>query len=173
MTKIPLPCKAVLLTFDGGYLDFFNYAFPLLKRFDFTATIFLVAESIGKTNSWEKADSEQVQLMGWREIRQLRDAGIEIGSMSATYQPLTGLSPTEIVREGAKSRAILERGLGKSVKCFAYPYGNVDKIVEHLVGAIGYTFGVSYESKFSNFEDSLLSLPRIQITTENALKLSL
>ncbi len=169
LAKTPLPGKAVLLTFDGGYLDFFNHAFPLLKRFDFTATVFLVAESIGKTNSWEKADSEQVQLMGWHEIRQLRDAGIEFGSMSATYQPLTGLSPTEIVREAAKSRAILELGLGKPVKCFAYPYGNVDKIVEHLVGAIGYTFGVSYESKFSNFEDSLLSLPRIQITTENAL----
>ncbi len=173
LAKIPLPGKAVLLTFDGGYLDFFNNLFPLLKRFDFTATVFLVAESIGKINSWEKADSEQVQLMGWPEIRQLRDAGIEIGSMSATYQPLTGLSPTEIVREGAKSRAILERGLGKPVKCFAYPYGNVDKIVENLVGAIGYTYGVSYESKFSNFEDSLLSLPRMQVTTENTLKLSL
>lgn len=169
LAKTPLPGKAVLLTFDGGYLDFFNHAFPLLKRFNFTATVFLVAESIGKTNSWEKADSEQVQLMGWPEIRQLRDAGIEFGSMSATYQPLTGLSPTEIVREAAKSRAILERGLGKPVKCFAYPYGNVDKIVEQLVGAIGYTYGVSYESKFSNFEDSLLSLPRIQVTTENAL----
>ena len=173
LAKIPLPGKAVLLTFDGGYLDFFNYAFPLLKRFNFTATVFLVAESIGKTNSWEKADSEQVQLMEWPEIRQLRDEGIEIGSMSATYQPMTNLSPTEIVREGAKSRAILERGLGKSVRCFAYPYGNVDKMVEHLVGAIGYTFGVSYESKFSNFEDSLLSLPRMQVTTENFRQLGL
>jgi len=173
LAQIPLPGKAVLLTFDGGYLDFFNYAFPLLKRFNFTATVFLVAESIGKTNSWEKAEFPEVQLMGWPQIRQLRDAGIEFGSMSATYQPLTGLSPTEIVREGAKSRAILERGLGKPVKCFAYPYGNVDKMVEQLVGAIGYTYGVSYESKFSNFEDSLLSLPRMQVTTENFWQLDL
>jgi peptidoglycan/xylan/chitin deacetylase (PgdA/CDA1 family) len=172
LAKTPLPGKAVLLTFDGGYLDFFEYAFPLLKRFDFTSTVFLVAESVGKTNSWEKADSEEVQLMGWPEIRQLRDAGIEFGSMSATYQPLTGLSPTEIVREGAKSRAILERELGKSVKCFAYPYGSVDPIVEHLVGAIGYNFGVSYGSEFSIFDHSLLSLPRIQVTAENALKLT-
>ena len=173
LARHPLPGKAVLLTFNGGYLDFFNYVFPLLKRFDFTATVFLVTEFIGKTNSWEKADSEELQLMGWPEIRQLRDAGIEIGSMSATYQPLTGLSPTEIVREGAKSRVILERGLGKPVKCFAYPYGNVDKIVEHLVGATGYTYGVSCESRFSNFEDSLLLLPRIQVTAENFLQLSL
>ncbi|MEG4320379.1 MULTISPECIES: sulfotransferase [unclassified Microcoleus] len=170
-TKTPLPGKAVLITFDGGYLDFFTYAFPLLKRFDFTATVFLVAESIGKTNSWEKADSEEVQLMGWAEIRQLRDAGIEFGSMSATYQPLTTLSPTEIVREGAKSRAILERGLGKSVRCFAYPYGDVDEIVAHLIGATGYSFGVSYRSSISNFDDSLMSLPRIQVTAENFWKL--
>ena len=167
LTKTPLPGKAVLLTFDSGYLDFFSYAFPLLKRFDFTATVFLVAESIGKTNSWEKAEFEQVQLMGWPEIRQLRDAGIEFGSMSATYQPLTALSPTEIVREAAKSRAILERGLGKSVRVFAYPYGNVDEIVAHLIGASGYSFGVSYRSSMSNFHDSLMSLPRIQVTAEN------
>lgn len=173
LTKTPLPGKPVLLTFDGGYLDFCEYVLPLLKRFDFTATVFLVAESIGKTNSWEKADSEELQLMGWPEIQQLRDAGIEFGSMSATYQPLTGLSPTEIVREGAKSRAILQRGLGKPVKCFAYPYGNVDEIVKHLIGAIGYTYGVSYGSKFSSFDDSLLSLKRIQVTAEKLWQLSL
>ncbi|MEG4444370.1 sulfotransferase [Microcoleus sp. AT9_B5] len=171
-TKTPLPGKAVLMTFDGGYLDFVQYAWPLLKRFDFTATVFLVAESIGKTNSWEKAEFEEVPLMGWPEIWQLRDAGIEFGSMSATHQPLTALSPTEIVREAAKSRAILERGLEKSVKCFAYPYGDVDPIVAHLIGASGYTFGVSYQLNFSIFDDSLLLLPRIQVTPENALKLA-
>ncbi|MEG4342337.1 sulfotransferase [Microcoleus sp. A003_D6] len=171
--RTPLPGKAVLMTFDGGYLDFFQYVWPLLKRFDFTATVFLVAESIGKTNSWEKAEFEEVQLMGWQEIRQLRDAGIEFGSMSATHQPLTALSPTEIVREGAKSREILERGLGKSVRCFAYPYGDVDPIVAHLIGASGYTFGVSYGSEFSSFDDSLLSLPRIQVTAENFWQLGL
>lgn len=167
--KTPLPGKAVLMTFDGGYLDFFQYAWPLLKRFDFTATVFLVAESIGKTNSWEKAEFEEVQLMGWPEILQLQNAGIEFGSMSATHQPLTALSPTEIVREGAKSRAILERGLEKSVKCFAYPYGDVDPIVAHLIGASGYTFGVSYKLNYSSFDDALLSLPRLQVTAEKFL----
>lgn len=167
--KTPLPGKAVLMTFDGGYLDFFQYAWPLLKRFDFTATVFLVAESIGKTNSWEKAEFEEVQLMGWPEILQLQNAGIEFGSMSATHQPLTALSPTEIVREGAKSRAILERGLEKSVKCFAYPYGDVDPIVAHLIGASGYTFGVSYKLNYSSFDDNLMSLPRIKVTGEKFL----
>lgn len=171
LTKTALPGKPVLLTFDGGYLDFLEYAFPLLQQFDFTATVFIVAESVGKTNSWEKADAEPAQLMGWPQLIQLRDAGIEIGSMSATYQPLTGLSPTEIVREAAKSRAILTGGLGKSVKCFAYPYGSVDQIVEHLIGAVGYTFGVGYGSKFSSFADSLLSLPRMQVTAANLGKL--
>ncbi|MEG3967921.1 sulfotransferase [Microcoleus sp. T2B6] len=169
LAKTPLPGKAILMTFDGGYLDFFQYAWPLLKRFDFTATVFLVAESIGKTNSWEKAEFEEVQLMGWPEILQLRDAGIEFGSMSATHPPLTALSPTEIVREAAKSRAILERGLEKSVKCFAYPYGDVDPIVAHLIGASGYTFGVSYQLNFSSFDDNLMSLPRIKVTGENFL----
>jgi peptidoglycan/xylan/chitin deacetylase (PgdA/CDA1 family)/LPS sulfotransferase NodH len=171
--RTPLPGKAVIITFDGGYMEFFTSVFPLLKRFNFTATVFLVAESVGKTNTWEKAEVAELQLMGWPEIRQLRDAGIEFGSMSATYQPLTALSATEIVREAANSRAILERGLGKSVRCFAYPYGKVDSIVEHLVGAIGYTFGVTYGSNFSSFDNSLMSLPRIQVTAENFWQLGL
>jgi hypothetical protein len=77
------------------------------------------------------------------------------------------------VREGAKSRAILNKALGKSVKCFAYPYGSVDPSVEHLIGAIGYTFGIAYGSSFSSFDDSLMSLPRIQITAENFWQLGL
>jgi hypothetical protein len=67
----------------------------------------------------------------------------------------------------------LERGLEKPVKCFAYPYGDFDPVVAHLIGASGYTFGVSYRSSFSSFDDALLSLPRLQVTAENTLQLGL
>lgn len=164
-----LPGKPILITFDGGYLDFFNYAWPLLKRYGFKATVLLVAERIGTTNSWERADSPEVPLLGWPEICQLRDEGVEFGSLGATYQPLSLLSPTEIVQEAVRSRFILEQGLGRSVKTFAYPYGDFDPVVQHLIGACGYTYGLSCLSGINGLNDNLLALRRIDLMGSDSL----
>lgn len=164
-----LPGKPILITFDGGYLDFFNYAWPLLKRYGFNATVLLVAERIGTTNSWERADSPEVPLLGWPEICQLRDEGVEFGALGASYQPLSLLSPTEIVQEAVRSRSILEQGLGRSVKTFAYPYGDFDPVVQHLIGACGYTYGLSCLSGINGLNDRLLALRRIDLMGSDSL----
>ena len=176
-TSTLLPGKPILITFDGGYIDFLNYAWPLLKRYGFKATVFLVAERIGTKNSWELADSPEMPLLGWPEICQLRDEGVEFGSLGATYQPLSLLSPTEIVQEAVRSRFILEQGLGMPVKTFAYPYGDFDPVVQHLIGACGYTYGLSCLSGINGLNDCLLALRRINLmgsdsSSEFATKLS-
>jgi len=169
-TRKPLPGRAVLITFDDGYLDFFTHAWPLLKRYGFSATVFLVADEIGRTNTWDRSYGEEIPLLGWKEIRQLRDEGVEFGSHSASHRPLTGLSVEEIVREGARSRAILERGLEQPVTAFAYPYGAEDRVIEHLIGACGYIYGLSCRPDLSRFYDSLLALPRIEVTGSDTLQ---
>ncbi len=166
----PLPGKAVLITFDDGYRDFLTHAWPLLKRYGFSATVFLVVDEIGKSNSWDRAFGEEVPLLGWQEIRQLRSEGVEFGSHSATHRPLTGLSVTDVVREGARSRAILERELKAPIRAFAYPYGDVDPVVRHLIGACGYVFGLSCEAGLSGFQDPLLMLPRIEVTGSGGMQ---
>ncbi len=162
--KWPLPGRAVLLTFDGGYLDFLMHAWPLLKHYGFSALVFLVADEIGRSNSWDRFYGEETPLLGWDEIRQLRKEGVEFGSLSASHRPLTSLSIDEIVREGARSRAILERGLGEPIQSFVYPYGDTDRVVQHLIGACGYTFGFSGWPGFDTFDNSFLDLPRIEVT---------
>jgi peptidoglycan/xylan/chitin deacetylase (PgdA/CDA1 family)/2-polyprenyl-3-methyl-5-hydroxy-6-metoxy-1,4-benzoquinol methylase len=163
VNRRPFPGKAVLITFDDGYRDFLTQAWPLLKRYGFSATVFLVVDEIGKSNSWDRAFGEEVPLLGWPEIRQLRSEGVEFGSHSATHRPLTGLSVTEVVRECARSRAVLERELKTPIRAFAYPYGDVDPVVRHLIGACGYVFGLSCEAGLSGFQDPLLMLPRIEV----------
>ena len=158
-----LPGKPILITFDGGYIDFFNYAWPLLKRYGFKATVFLVAARIGTTNIWERADSPEVPLLGWSELCQLRDDGVEFGSLGTTYQPLSLLSPTEIVEEALRSKCIIEQRLGIPVKAFAYPYGDFDPVVQDLIAACGYTYGLSYLSGINDLNDSLLALRRIDL----------
>jgi peptidoglycan/xylan/chitin deacetylase (PgdA/CDA1 family) len=166
----PLPGRAVLITFDDGYLDFLEYAWPLLKRYGFSAIVFPVADRIGETNTWDAVYGESVPLLGWKEIHKLCDEGVEFGSHSATHPYLTGLPPADVVREAARSRAILERGLKKPVTAFAYPHGSEDQVVQHLIGACGYIFGLSCRAGPSKFDDPLLALPRIEITGSDRLE---
>jgi peptidoglycan/xylan/chitin deacetylase (PgdA/CDA1 family) len=162
--KKPLAGRAVLITFDDGYLDFLTHVWPLLRRYGFSATVFLVTDAVGRSNAWDGVYGEEVPLLGWEEIRQLRGEGVEFGSHSASHRALTALSPVDVAREGARSRAILERRLGVPINAFAYPYGDTDRVVQHLIGACGYTFGLSCRPGLSRFADSLLALPRIEVT---------
>jgi peptidoglycan/xylan/chitin deacetylase (PgdA/CDA1 family) len=162
--KKPLAGRAVLITFDDGYRDFLTDAWPRLRRYGFKATVFLVTDAVGRSNAWDGGYGEEVPLLGWEELHRLGDEGVEFGSHSASHRFLTALSPADVVREGVRSRAILERRLGLPINAFAYPYGDADPVVRHLIGACGYIFGLSCRPGRSRFEDSLLALPRIEVT---------
>lgn len=166
----PLPGRAIAITFDDGYLDFFHYAWPLLKQYGFTATVFLVTEHVGGSNTWDAAYGEEVPLLGWSEIRQLQDEGVEFGSHSATHSPLTALSVAEVVQEAARSRMLLSRYLGRSIRTFAYPYGDFNAVVQHLIEACGYTIGLSCRPGLNQFDDELLALRRIEVRNSDSFQ---
>ncbi|OKH52671.1 hypothetical protein NIES2101_13590 [Calothrix sp. HK-06] len=170
LKKQPLPGRAILITFDDGYQDFYDYAFPLLKHYGFSATVFLVANNIGQTNTWDSFYNEELPLMGWDSIKELQSEGIEFGAHTATHPHLTALSPLEIVTEALSARIILQQGLGRTPLTFAYPYGDTDAVVQHLVGACGYIYGVSCKSGLSSFQDSLLALSRVEVTGSDTLR---
>jgi peptidoglycan/xylan/chitin deacetylase (PgdA/CDA1 family) len=158
-----LPERAVLLTFDDGYLDFYQYARPLLRRYGLRALVFVVSDCVGKTNLWDGAYGEVLPLMDWAQLREIQREGSAIGSHSATHAPLTALSPEAVVRQAASSRAALAHELGGPIDAFAYPYGDCDAAVQHAVGACGYTFGLTAQSRAAAPRDALLALPRIEV----------
>lgn len=168
-SRHPLPGRAVLLTFDDGYRDFLTHAWPLLRRYRFSATVFLVADLIGQTNRWDQFYGEEVPLLGWEEIRHLQAEGVRFESHSATHPPMTALSAAEVVREASHARDTLQRGLGKPVTAIAYPHGDTDPVVQHLVGRCGYSIGLSCTPGRSSFDDRSLCLPRIEITGYDTL----
>jgi peptidoglycan/xylan/chitin deacetylase (PgdA/CDA1 family) len=159
----PLPGRRILLTFDDGYRDFYTEAWPLLERYGFSAIVFLVTGDVGRANRWDATYGDDVPLLTWDEVRRLRDAGVELGSHTATHAHLTALSNADVAREAASSRAVLERELGTTIEAFAYPYGDTDPVVQHLVGACGYVYGLTCRAGPSRYEDSLLALPRIEV----------
>jgi peptidoglycan/xylan/chitin deacetylase (PgdA/CDA1 family) len=162
-SKRPLPGRAVVFTFDDGCRDFAEHAWPVLRRHGFSALLFLVTDAVGGTNRWDAAYGEEVPLLGWEEVRRLCSEGVELGSHSATHAPLTILSPAEVEREATRSREVLDRTLGGPIEAFAYPYGDTDPAVRRLVGASGYTYGLSTRPGRCRFEDPLLDLPRIEV----------
>ena len=165
----PLPGRRVLLTFDDGYRDFAKAAWPVLKRYGFGAMVFLVSDRIGERSDWNAPYGETSPLMTWDEIRRLQAEGVQFGSHAATHRRLEALSPADVVREAAHSRAVLSRGLGAPVTAFAYPYGSESASVQHLIGACGYTYGLSCRSGRSDFIEPLLSLPRLEVEGDKTI----
>lgn len=154
---------AVLFTFDDAYTDFADTAWPVLRRHGFPATLFVVGGEVGGTNRWDHDTGERLDLLGERALRRLAAEGVELGAHSHAHPPLTGLEPAEVVQEAAASRTTLTRLLGRPPAAFAYPYGDVDGAVRHLVGACGFGFGVTVRADHAGVRDDMLDLPRIEV----------
>ena len=164
----PLPGRAVMLTFDDGYRNFAEYAWPLLRRYGFGAVLFVIADEVGGWNRWSER-GERIELLGWDELVRLRDEGVDVGSHSATHRRMTELSPVEIARQAARSRAELARRLGEPPPAFAYPYGATDGVVQHLVGACGYRYGLAVSGVRCRLQDRPLAMPRVEVASEDGL----
>jgi peptidoglycan/xylan/chitin deacetylase (PgdA/CDA1 family) len=163
-TRKPLDGRPVALTFDDAYEDFVASALPLLQQYGFGATLFVVSQHVGGWNVWDAGLGEPVRLMNWTAIERASASGIEIGAHSATHAAMTGLTPVEIVREASRARAEIQRWIKQPLTAFAYPYGDSDSVVQHLVGASGFLTGVTCRFGVSALDDRPLKLPRIEIS---------
>jgi peptidoglycan/xylan/chitin deacetylase (PgdA/CDA1 family) len=126
------PEKAVVLTFDDGYANFFDSAFPVLSRHGFTATVFVVSRHVGLRNNWAPPPEGlgARELLGWRQLAELAAAGLEIGSHTLTHPDLRLLPDEEAVKEMIASREEIEDHLGRPVESFAYPFGAISRASE-------------------------------------------
>ena len=165
----PLAKRAVIITFDDGYVDFATHAWGLLRRHGFGATLFVVADAVGGSNAWDTAFGPPLRLLGWRDLRSLSLEGLVVGAHSATHPPLTGVSHEQVVVESLRARSTLHRRLGIVPDTFAYPYGDVDPSIASLVGACGFTFGLTCRSASATYADGLLDLPRIEVDGDQSL----
>src|SRR5260221_3573687 len=107
----PVRGKRVLLTFDDGYSDFLSGAIRILRGHDFSATVFLVAERIGKTALLDAAFGDCAPLLSWEEIKSLQEIGIEFGGHSCIRREITGIRATEIMVDARRIPANLQERL--------------------------------------------------------------
>jgi peptidoglycan/xylan/chitin deacetylase (PgdA/CDA1 family) len=158
----PVPGRPVIITFDDGYKDFFDFALPALERSDFTATVFVVTEKAGAFADWDDLP-DPPRLMDWDEIRTAVSKDITIGSHSATHKDFVRIPRQELRREAERSRAMLQEHLGEAVDLIAYPWGRSDPEGRSLLADCGYQIGVRSWGGRSTFSDDPLELSRIEI----------
>jgi len=152
-----LPRRVIILCFDDGYKDIYLNAYPILRRYGFTATIFLVSQFAVETSK------PREKLLSWEEIEEMSQYGITFGSHSHTHAWLTSLSDEELHRELKQSKAILESKLNRPVNFFCYPYGKLNERVKEAVKKAGYLTAFSGQPGKNRLGEDLFELRRVLI----------
>lgn len=123
--RIPMPKNPVLVTFDDGYANNYELAFPILKEMGLKGNIFLVYETIDRHNAWHNPETEPwLPMLTWAQVREMQDSGvIELGSHTMRHRNLPQISLDDVRWELVESKKRLEEKLGREMVGFAYPYG--------------------------------------------------
>jgi peptidoglycan/xylan/chitin deacetylase (PgdA/CDA1 family) len=161
--------RVVGITFDDGFANNLTHALPLLTRFGFTSTCYVVANHIGQYNQWDAQHGiAQVPLMNALQLKQWVAAGQEVGSHSLTHANLPNLTQEQQWREITQSKVALEALVPqvKGVRHFCYPYGALDQVSVRAVAAAGYTTATTTVRGrvVVGPEQSLLELPRVLVS---------
>jgi peptidoglycan/xylan/chitin deacetylase (PgdA/CDA1 family) len=150
--------RLVALTFDDGYQDFYDHAYPVLKMYKFPSTIFLVSNLIGKENIWNSKGRER--LLHWESILEMKDAGVVFGSHSKTHPFLSKLTVKELGDEIKGSKFLLEERLKNPVDFFCYPNGDYNNRVLETVATAGYKGAVTTKRGLIHRNDSPFEMRR-------------
>ena len=160
----------VVFTFDDGYADALTTAAPLLKRYGFQATCYVVSGAVGTYNRWDAEFlQERKPLMNREQLDQWLAAGMEVGSHSVSHQRLQEAPRNVALDEIAESRAALRHTLGVPIDHFAYPFGWVTADLVELVERAGYASAVTVLPGVARASDDPLRLPRVLVNGERGL----
>jgi peptidoglycan/xylan/chitin deacetylase (PgdA/CDA1 family) len=154
----------VALTFDDGFENFTEVAAPVLARYGFPATVFLVTDYCGRQNDWpgQWAGAPRLSLMSWSRIQELSAAGIEFGAHTATHPDLSRLDGERAREEIVTSKRRIEDTTGRAVESFAYPYGAMNVEVRRLV-AENFVVGCSTRLGYVRADSPREALARLEV----------
>ncbi|NPV85627.1 MAG: polysaccharide deacetylase family protein [Anaerolineae bacterium] len=151
-----LPARPLVVTFDDGNLDVYQTAYPIMQKYAFTATMYLVGKYL---NSEGFVSTDQ--------MREMIAAGWEIGSHSMSHVKL--FEAQSLSDEILESRLFLEEKIDTPVYSFAYPFGIYDAMLAEKVKSYGYRAGLGLGTSSEHTLESLFYLSRIEIKQDTHL----
>ncbi|HZF79082.1 MAG TPA: polysaccharide deacetylase family protein [Rubrivivax sp.] len=166
----PLPAKSVVISFDDGYESVYRHAFPILKKYNFPATLFMYSDFIGARDA-----------LTWWQLDELARSGlVDLQAHSKTHRNLTEREPDEsefdyrkrVDLELRTPREVFEKrmaALGAKVRHFAYPYGSANDVVLEAMQRADYELGLTVNAGGNPFFASPLMLRRTMIYGDHSL----
>ncbi len=141
--KLPVPEKTVVLTIDDGYRSIYTIAYPLLKKYNIPATVFLYTDFVGGSAA-----------LSWQQLREMQDSGlIDVQSHTRTHASLALTSNdtnqsqyrTRVRDEIRQAEKMLEQHLGKKPRYLSYPYGDSSDYTIGVLRQSGYALAMTVE----------------------------
>ncbi|MCE5287540.1 MAG: polysaccharide deacetylase family protein [Pelosinus sp.] len=148
-----LPANPVLITFDDGYVDNYQVAYPILQKYGLTATIFLISDFVDTYKSY----------LTWAQVQEMQNSGINFASHTLSHAILTKESNDSLQAQLVKSREALEYRLHQKIEFLAYPGGYYNREVIRMAKEAGYraAFTINFGRTYKH--PNLFSLNRIPI----------
>lgn len=149
-----IPEKSIVITFDDGYMDNYNNAYPILKELDMKATIFVIANGI-----------DDGYYLSSEQLKEMCDNGIDIVSHTFSHPYLTDLSYDEQLKEFKDSKEKIEGITGKDVFAIAYPFGYLNDDSVKAAKEAGYKLAFTTDRGYADRDDDPLKLNRIYVSS--------
>jgi peptidoglycan/xylan/chitin deacetylase (PgdA/CDA1 family) len=156
--------RGVVLTFDDGYRCVVEHALPVLERFGFTATLFVVTGAVGTTTDWYvRKGGRPLEHASWQELEQAQARGLEVGSHTVHHPWLGELDADSVCEELGRSKEEIEKHLGRC-NHLSYPHGDASPELARAVSEAGYRTACTTRRGFNRRGQSLLALRRQNVS---------
>lgn len=162
------PLRSVVITFDDGYADNL-VAVNMLAQRGMRASWFIVSGSVGQQPNWPADGRPDGRLLSTQDLRDMRAAGMEIGSHTRSHRALTETALAELDGELRGARQDLEDMLSAPVLSFAYPYGKFDVTCVEAVRAAGYRAACTTRSGWALRDRDPLRMRRVSVFNHDNL----
>ncbi len=149
----PIPEKSVALTFDDGYEDNYTNVYPVLKKYGFKATVFVVTSSVDKDSTYLTS----------AQLKDMQANGVDIQSGTYANTKLGDLTMVQQLKSLQNSKQFLESLLNKKVNYVSYPFGSYNANTLDAANKAGYVLGLSRDGKWSYKTDGIYKLSRVYI----------
>ncbi len=157
----PLPEKPIALTFDDGYADAYEVVFPLLQKYGFVGTFFVLATP---------AHFESPGYMTWAQMKEMSDAGMSIQAHGRDHVDLRNRSYDFLVYQILGIQEAIQYHTGRLPRFFCYPSGRYDDDVIAVLKSAGYWGAVTTEWGRTETRETLFMMPRLRIRGSDTLE---
>jgi len=157
----PLPKKAVMITIDDGYRSVYDVAYPILKKYGYSATLFVYTNYVGVSS----------KAITWQQLQELKSNGFTIGSHTIMHSDLSKQGEHEsneaynqrLRQELFDSKKIIDKKLNQDTFFFAYPFGRANTTAMLMTRQAGYRLAVTVNRGGNAFFANPFLLRRDQI----------